>query len=255
MNKLQRFVSLKSYFYDCLSDYLSEEQYLGHYNTSDLDVYISLLSHECVELKRQVLNDMTLLQSVSATFSEGSMLDLMADQIFAESDNGKFTNKLLQYWMETLKLSDDEIHRYIAMFFEHFTKFALSPLPTVEAQVFYKQLLDSVLNEKMDTDCGFTCNCDPAQISSDGQNTEDSDCVAVEIKVKKDDDDFDDDFDVERFDDDDDYFPVFDHIVELSNNIERVGVDRAAQILMWRGDSDIQVKRLRKLLKLIKQNL
>lgn len=58
--------------------------------------------------------------------------------------HGSLIDKIVLYWMVDLKLNPKQCKEYADLFCQHFNKFSHRPLRNVEAQVKYKELLDSV---------------------------------------------------------------------------------------------------------------
>lgn len=64
---------------------------------------------------------------------------------------GSLIDKIVLYWMVDLKLNPKQCKEYAVLFCEHFNKFSHRPLRNVEAQVKYKELLDSVFYQYEDS--------------------------------------------------------------------------------------------------------
>lgn len=67
--------------------------------------------------------------------------------------HGSLIDKIVLYWMVDLKLNPKQCKEYADLFCQHFNKFSHRPLRNVEAQVKYKELLDSVFYDYSGSSC------------------------------------------------------------------------------------------------------
>jgi hypothetical protein len=67
--------------------------------------------------------------------------------------HGSLIDKIVLYWMVDLKLNPKQCKEYADLFCQHFNKFSHRPLRNVEAQVKYKELLDSVFYSYSGSSC------------------------------------------------------------------------------------------------------
>lgn len=67
--------------------------------------------------------------------------------------HGSLIDKIVLYWMVDLKLNPKQCKEYADLFCQHFNKFSHRPLRNVEAQVKYKDLLDSFFYDYSGSSC------------------------------------------------------------------------------------------------------
>nr|DAW06348.1 MAG TPA: hypothetical protein [Caudoviricetes sp.] len=67
--------------------------------------------------------------------------------------HGSLIDKIVLYWMVDLKLNPKQCKEYADLFCQHFNKFSHRPLRNVEAQVKYKELLDSFFYDYSGSSC------------------------------------------------------------------------------------------------------
>lgn len=95
----------------------------------------------------ELTGDKKLLKGFKAFDSE------LYDDYFLEfyKKHGGLIDKIILYWMVDLELNPKQCKEYADLFCQHFNKFSHRPLRNVEAQVKYKELLDSVFYQYEDS--------------------------------------------------------------------------------------------------------